>query len=85
MEASRDIRERMNITPTATPPPFLPPPPAPSPLGLYDQERQTLALIRRILRPQSSPDTLLDEILPALTSSSGIDVQLYAFLAIICR
>ncbi|RPB21944.1 hypothetical protein L211DRAFT_811452 [Terfezia boudieri ATCC MYA-4762] len=68
----------MNLTPSPTPP--LPP----LPLAPHE-DKKTLALIRRVLRPQSSPNTPLEDILPALTSSPGVDVQLYAFLAIVCR
>ncbi|KAI5793929.1 PXA domain-containing protein [Peziza echinospora] len=68
---------------TATAPP--PPPPPPLPPQAIIEHQQTLALIRRILRPQSSPSTPLEDILPALTSSPQVDVQLYAFLAYICR
>ncbi|KAF8418218.1 PXA domain-containing protein [Tirmania nivea] len=68
----------MNLTPSPTPPPL---PPISSPL----EDKQTLALIRRVLRPQSSPNSPLEDILPALTSSPSVDIQLYAFLAIVCR
>ncbi|KAI5779427.1 hypothetical protein DFH27DRAFT_657338 [Peziza echinospora] len=61
---------------TATAPP--PPPPPPLPPQAIIEHQQTLALIRRILRPQSSPSTPLEDILPALTSSPQVDVQLYA-------
>jgi hypothetical protein len=53
-------------------------------------ERATLFLIRRTLCSQlgekgRSTPAPIDEILPPLTSSNEIDVQLYAFVAIIIR
>ncbi|KAF8470546.1 PXA domain-containing protein [Kalaharituber pfeilii] len=75
----REKRDMSTLTPAPTPPP-----PTPSPAALYE-DNQTLALIRRVLRPQSSPNSPLEEILPALTSSPAVDIQLYAFIAIICR
>jgi hypothetical protein len=53
-------------------------------------EKATLALIRRVLCPQtsshgaSSPQPL-EELLPPLTSSNDVDRQLYALLAIIIK
>lgn len=53
-------------------------------------ERATLFLIRRTLCSQlgdkgRSTPVPIDEILPPLTSSNEVDVQLYAFIAIIIR
>lgn len=54
-------------------------------------DRATLMLIRRVLRPQKLGDKARDvvppieELLPSLTSRNDVDLQLYAFLAIIMR
>jgi hypothetical protein len=48
-------------------------------------DQRTLLLIRRVLCSHSPPSTPLEELLPALTSSSEIDVQLYAVIAIVVR
>ena len=53
-------------------------------------ERATLSLIRRTLCSQlgdkgRSTPAPIDEILPPLTSSNEVDLQLYAFIAIIIR
>ncbi len=53
-------------------------------------ERATLILIRRTLCSQlgdkgRSTPAPIDEILPPLTSSNDVDLQLYAFIAIIIR
>ncbi|KAJ6446552.1 PXA domain-containingprotein [Purpureocillium lavendulum] len=54
-------------------------------------DRATQALIRRVLCAQQSGDkgrdaqTPIDELLPPLTSRNDVDLQLYAFLAIILR
>jgi hypothetical protein len=53
-------------------------------------ERATLFLIRRTLCSQfgdkgRSTPAPIDEILPPLTSSNDVDLQLYAFIAIIVR
>ena len=53
-------------------------------------ERATLFLIRRTLCSQlgekgRSTPSPIDEILPPLTSSNEVDLQLYAFIAIIIR
>ena len=53
-------------------------------------ERATLFLIRRTLCSQlgekgRSTPAPIDEVLPPLTSSNEVDVQLYAFIAIIIR
>ncbi|GAB0134837.1 hypothetical protein EsDP_00003192 [Epichloe bromicola] len=54
-------------------------------------DRATEALIRKILLPQEAGDkgrdsqTPIDELLPPLTSRNDVDLQLYAFLAIILR
>ncbi len=60
--------------------------PSPDPLS----ERATLALIRRTLCSQlgdkgRSTPAPIDELLPPLTSSNEVDLQLYAFIAIITR
>ncbi len=59
---------------------------SPDPLS----ERATLALIRRTLCSQlgdkgRSTPAPIDELLPPLTSSNEVDLQLYAFIAIIIR
>jgi hypothetical protein len=48
-------------------------------------DQRTLLLIRRVLCAHSPPSTPLDELLPALSSSTEVDIQLYAFIAIIAR
>ncbi|KHN99549.1 PXA domain protein [Metarhizium album ARSEF 1941] len=54
-------------------------------------DRATRALIRKVLLPQESgdkgrdPQTPIEELLPPLTSRNDVDLQLYAFLAIILR
>ncbi|KAI6246056.1 hypothetical protein HI914_05466 [Erysiphe necator] len=53
-------------------------------------DRATLSFVRRILCSQlgdkgRSTCTSIDEILPPLTSSNEVDLQLYAFIAIIIR
>ncbi|KAF8543927.1 PXA domain-containing protein [Trichophaea hybrida] len=48
-------------------------------------DQRTLLLIRRVLCSHSPPTTPLEELLPALTSSAEVDVQLYAFITIIAR
>ncbi|KAA8912772.1 PXA domain-containing protein [Sphaerosporella brunnea] len=48
-------------------------------------DQRTLLLIRRVLCSHSPPTTPLEELLPALTSSTEIDVQLYAVIAIVVR
>lgn len=54
-------------------------------------DRATQALIRKVLLPQESGDkgrdsqTPIEELLPPLTSRNDVDLQLYAFLAIILR
>jgi sorting nexin-19 len=48
-------------------------------------DKSTLALIRRILCSHAPPSTPLEQLLPALTSSPDVDLQLYAFLAVIFR
>lgn len=47
----------------------------------------TAALVRRVLCPQSSPSDRkpVDELLPSLTSSNDVDLQLYAIIAIIIK
>lgn len=54
-------------------------------------DRATLMLIRRVLCPQNLGDKgrdvvqPIEELLPSLTSRNEVDLQLYAFLAIIIR
>lgn len=54
-------------------------------------DRATQALIRKVLLPQESGDkgrdsqTPINDLLPPLTSRNDVDLQLYAFLAIILR
>ncbi|EGX97126.1 PXA domain protein [Cordyceps militaris CM01] len=54
-------------------------------------DRATLMLIRRVLCPQKLSDKgrdvlpPIEELLPSLTSRNDVDLQLYAFLAIIIR
>ncbi|EFY85294.1 PXA domain protein [Metarhizium acridum CQMa 102] len=54
-------------------------------------DRATQALIRKVLLPQESGDkgrgsqTPIEELLPPLTSRNDVDLQLYAFLAIVLR
>lgn len=47
--------------------------------------KATATLIRRVLCPQSSSSSSLEELLPPLTSSNDVDHQLYALIAIIVR
>ncbi len=62
----------------------------PSPIDPLS-DRATLMLIRRVLCPQSigekGRDVVppIEELLPSLTSRNDVDLQLYAFLAIIMR
>ncbi|KAL7267465.1 hypothetical protein RUND412_009949 [Rhizina undulata] len=56
-----------------------------SPASTPEIDRVTYSLIRRVLCAHSPPTTPLESLLPALTSSAEVDVELYAFLAIICR
>jgi hypothetical protein len=56
-----------------------------SPATTEELDQRTLLLIRRVLCTHSPPTTPLEELLPALTSSAEVDVQLYAFIAIIAR
>ncbi|KAK8146981.1 translational activator for mitochondrial COX1 [Beauveria asiatica] len=54
-------------------------------------DKATLMLIRRVLCPQKLSEkdrdvvTPIEELLPSLTSRNDVDLQLYAFLAIIIR
>lgn len=54
-------------------------------------DKATLILIRRVLCPQKLSDKgrdeapPIEELLPSLTSRNDVDLQLYAFLAIIIR
>lgn len=50
-----------------------------------EAEQRTLLLIRRVLCAHAAPTTPLEDLLPALTSSREINIQLYAFVAIIAR
>lgn len=52
--------------------------------GPPDHQR-TLLLIRRVLCTHSPPTTPLKQLLPALTSSEEVDVQLYGFIAVLAR
>ncbi|KGQ12533.1 hypothetical protein BBAD15_g1722 [Beauveria bassiana D1-5] len=62
-------------------------PPSMDPLS----DKATLMLIRRVLCPQKLSEkdrdvaTPIEELLPSLTSRNDVDLQLYAFLAIIIR
>ena len=57
----------------------------------FTSEQATLSLIRRVLSPggrgveQRSTPKPVEELLPPLTSSNEIDLQLYAILAIVIR
>ncbi|KAG0128243.1 PXA domain protein [Tuber indicum] len=55
----------------------------PSPVPAVD--KSAIALIRRVLCYHAPPFTPLEQLLPALTSSPEVDLELYAFLAIIFR
>ena len=49
-------------------------------------DKATAALIRRVLCPQSLADPRpIDELLPPLTSSNDVDLQLYAIIAIVVK
>ena len=49
-------------------------------------EKATAALIRRVLCPQSYTEPgPIDELLPPLTSSNDVDLQLYAIIAIVVK
>ena len=48
-------------------------------------DKSALALIRRVLCSHAPPSTPLEELLPALTSSPDVDLQLYALLAVVFR
>lgn len=49
--------------------------------GGVDQD--TISLIRRTLIPSEPPTKPLEDLLPALTSSQDVDIELYALLSII--
>jgi PXA domain len=56
----------------------------------YTSEKATATLIRRVLGPQTGVDpksspTSIEDILPPLTSSNEVDLQLYAIIAIIIK
>jgi PXA domain len=56
----------------------------------YTSEKATAALIRRVLGPQTGVDPRnsprpAEDILPPLTSSNEVDVQLYAIIAIVIK
>ncbi|KAL9111423.1 MAG: hypothetical protein Q9227_004100 [Pyrenula ochraceoflavens] len=57
----------------------------------YASEKATVSLIRRVLCPASSHadqkgfQRSIDELLPPLTSSNDVDLQLYAIIAIIIK
>lgn len=58
--------------------------------GFDHSERATAALIRRVLCPHvhsgsTTEPVAIDKVLPPLTSSNEIDVQLYAIIAIIVK
>ena len=55
--------------------------------GASDVSRKaTAALIRRVLcPPQSHEPRPIDELLPPLTSSNDVDLQLYAIIAIVAK
>lgn len=66
-------------------------PDAEPPTDAYN-DKNTIALIRRVLCPEASSSSYgsntprpLQELLPPLTSSNEIDLQLYALLAIIIK
>ena len=49
-------------------------------------DKATAALIRRVLCPQSLAEPRpIDELLPPLTSSNDVDLQLYAIIAIVVK
>ena len=50
-------------------------------------DKATAALIKRVLCPSSHPSESrpLDELLPPLTSSNEVDLQLYAIIAIVVK
>ncbi|SPO01113.1 related to MSS51 protein [Cephalotrichum gorgonifer] len=57
----------------------------------YLSDKATAAFIRRVLCPQQTGDKArsapapIDELLPPLTSRNDVDLQLYAFIAVILR
>jgi PXA domain len=56
----------------------------------YTSEKATTSLIRRVLGPQTSVDPRgspqsIEDILPPLTSSNEVDLQLYAIIAIVVK
>ena len=80
-------------TPTPTRPPAPAPTPPPSsrrsgrPAPDYLSDKATAAFIRRTLCPQQPGDKgrPIEELLPPLTSRNDVDLQLYAFLAVILK
>ena len=49
-------------------------------------DKATIALIRRVLCPQSHAEPRpIDELLPPLTSSNDVDLQLYAIIAVVVK
>ena len=53
----------------------------------YTSDKATTALIRKVLDPQIDPrpSQPIGEILPPLTSSNEVDLQLYAIIAIVVK
>ena len=56
----------------------------------YTSEKATNTLIRRVLGPQTGVDSRtsprsIEDILPSLTSSNEVDLQLYAIIAIVVK
>lgn len=49
-------------------------------------EKATATLVRRVLCPQAQADSRpIDELLPPLTSSNDVDLQLYAIISIVAK
>lgn len=75
----------------AAPSPPPPPPRAATPpastltTAAVTIDKPTLALIRRVLCSHAPPSTPLEELLPPLTASAEIDLQVWALLALVVR
>ncbi|KAL0632054.1 hypothetical protein Q9L58_009085 [Maublancomyces gigas] len=68
-----------------SPPRVVTPPPSTLTAAAGTVDKPTLALIRRVLCSHAPPSTPLEELLPPLTGSPEIDLQVWALLALVVR
>ncbi|MCJ1336589.1 hypothetical protein MMC09_001867 [Bachmanniomyces sp. S44760] len=59
--------------------------PSQSQLTAYTSDKATAALVRRTLCPNAQGSQAIDELLPPLTSSNDVDLQLYAIISIVVK